>query len=132
MKPEPGDKDTAGPTGWQTDASGGVTPGGSRFVSAGPVASALSGSALGGAIEGVANEFVGLGIPETDARHYEDKLRDGGFLISVHTEDLEEIRRARLILDRARACHISSVRWSRMMPAQIEMATSEHAAPLPS
>ena len=55
---------------------------------------ALSGAAIGAAAGGIAGGLIGMGIPEIEAKRYEGKLQDGNILISVHTENTDEITRA--------------------------------------
>ena len=59
---------------------------------------ALSGAAVGAAVGGLAGGLVGMGIPEYEAKMYEDKLKAGKILISVHTDDSNERDRARDLL----------------------------------
>ena len=67
---------------------------------AGPVMAALNAGAAAG---GIAGGLIGLGIPELEARGYEGKVKEGRILISVHTEDIGDIARARDIFQQARA-----------------------------
>ncbi len=69
---------------------------------------ALSGVAIGGAVGGIAGALIGMGIPELEAKRYENKLRAGNILISVHTENSDEIKRATEIFTNARAQDICS------------------------
>lgn len=74
-------------------------PGVGPFVAAGPLIAALSGATLGATAAGIVGGFIGLGIPEVEAKNYEDKLRTGNFLISVHARDDEEIQFAMKVLE---------------------------------
>jgi uncharacterized membrane protein len=56
---------------------------------------ALSGAAIGAGVGGLAGALVGLGIPEYEAKRYEGKVKEGGILISAHSENNDEIRRAK-------------------------------------
>src|SRR5713101_7316843 len=49
----------------------------------------------------------GLGIPEYEAKQYEGKILKGNMLISVHTEDGDEVDRAKEIFKREGAQDIS-------------------------
>src|SRR5664279_4381543 len=62
-------------------------PGVGPFIAAGPIMAALSGAAIGGTTGGIVGVLVGLGIPEIEAKRYEEKLKSGNYLISVHTHD---------------------------------------------
>ncbi|HEX8371466.1 MAG TPA: hypothetical protein VF585_01695 [Chthoniobacterales bacterium] len=70
-------------------------PGVGPFIAAGPIMGALSGLGIGATTGGVVGGLIGLGIPEYEARLYEEKLKSGHYLISVHTEDGDEISRAK-------------------------------------
>ena len=48
---------------------------------------ALSGAAVGGATGGIIGGLLELGIPEYEAKQYEDNLRAGNISISIHTEN---------------------------------------------
>jgi hypothetical protein len=54
----------------------------------------LGGAAIGGAAGGTTGGLIGLGMPEYEAKQYQGKLRDGNILLSVHTEDGEQAKRA--------------------------------------
>jgi uncharacterized membrane protein len=64
---------------------------------------ALSGAAAGAAAGGLTGALVGLGIPEYEAKQYEAKVKGGNILISVHTDDSEQRRRAKEIFERNKA-----------------------------
>lgn len=50
---------------------------------AGPLAAALAGLGAGGATGGILGALIGAGIPEDRAKHYEDRLNNGGILVGV-------------------------------------------------
>jgi uncharacterized membrane protein len=64
---------------------------------------ALSGAAVGAGAGGIAGGLIGLGIPEIEAKRYEGKVKAGNLLLSVHTENSEEITRAKDIFTKAGA-----------------------------
>ena len=78
-------------------------PGVGAFIAAGPIMAALSGAALGAATGGVIGGLIGLGIPEIEAKVYEEKLRTGNYLIAVHALDEEQIAQASDIFTEAGA-----------------------------
>jgi len=82
-------------------------PGVGPFIAAGPIVAALSGAAVGAAVGGVAGGLIGLGIPEFEAKRYEGKVKAGNILLSVHTENGDEIARAKKIFEEAGAQDIS-------------------------
>ncbi len=78
-------------------------PGVGPVIAGGTLATALATAAAGGAIGaaagGLTGALVGLGIPDDRARHYNDRVNRGDYLVMVDgTED--EIRRAEPILSR--------------------------------
>jgi hypothetical protein len=83
-------------------------PGVGPFIAAGPVMAALGGAAIGAGAGGLIGALVGLGIPEYEAKRYEGKLREGNILISVHSDNRDETKRAKEILERDGADEISS------------------------
>jgi hypothetical protein len=83
-------------------------PGLGPFIAAGPIMAALSGGAIGAGVGGLTGALVGLGIPEYEARRYEGKVKEGGILISVHSESNDETNRAKNIFKEEGAHDISS------------------------
>lgn len=84
-------------------------PGLGALIAAGPIMGALGGAAAGGATGGIVGALIGMGIPEFEAKAYEDKLRDGNYLIAVHNVDGKHAGNVRDILKHEGAEHISSV-----------------------
>ena len=97
-----------GALGWLVGIGALTLPGVGPFIAAGPVLVALSGAAVGGAIGGIAGALIGMGIPEIEAKLYESKIQSGHILISVHTENPDEIHKARGIFDALKAHDITS------------------------
>lgn len=97
-----------GALGWLAGIGALAIPGVGPLVAAGPLAAALSGAAVGGAVGGIAGALIGMGIPEYEAKRYEGKVREGGILISVHTEDAEEAELAEEIFKDEDAQDIAS------------------------
>jgi hypothetical protein len=83
-------------------------PGLGPFIAAGPIMAALSGGAIGAGVGGLTGALVGLGIPEYEAKRYEGKVKEGGILISVHSESNDETNRAKDIFKEEGAHDISS------------------------
>src|SRR4029434_4126776 len=57
-------------------------PGVGPFIAARPIMAALSGAALGAPTGGLVGGLIGLGIPEIEAKRYEQKLRAGNYLVA--------------------------------------------------
>ncbi len=92
-----------GALGWIAGIGALAIPGAGPFIAAGPIMAALSGVAIGGAVGGIAGGLIGLGIPELEAKRYEGKIKQGNILISVHTENSDEIKKAKEIFTAAGA-----------------------------
>ena len=97
-----------GALGWLAGIGTLAIPGLGPFIAAGPIMGALSGAAAGAAVGGIAGALIGMGIPEHEAKLYEGKVRGGNILISVHTEDGEERRRAKEVFEGAGAEDVST------------------------
>jgi hypothetical protein len=94
--------------GWLVGIGTLAIPGLGPFIAAGPIMAALGGAAVGGATGGIIGALVGLGIPELEAKHYDERIRGGHTLITVRTEDLTERDRARAIFERHGADDINT------------------------
>lgn len=81
-------------------------PGVGPLIAAGPILAALSGAAAGATVGGITGALVGLGIPEIEAKQYENKVKDGNILVSVHAEDEERRDRAKAVLTQNHASDI--------------------------
>jgi hypothetical protein len=97
-----------GVLGWLVGIGALAIPGVGPFIAAGPIMAALGGAAIGAAAGGLVGTLVGMGIPEYEAKRYESKLREGRILISVHSEDSNQTKRAKEILERDHAEDIAT------------------------
>ncbi|MGH7796442.1 MAG: DUF3341 domain-containing protein [Candidatus Binatia bacterium] len=97
-----------GVLGWLAGIGAIAIPGVGPFIAAGPIMAALAGAGVGGTVGGITGSLVGLGIPEYEAKRYEGRVRKGGYLVSVHCDDSEWMRRAKDILRQSGAEDISS------------------------
>jgi hypothetical protein len=95
-----------GALGWVAGIGALAIPGVGPFIAAGPIIAALSGAAVGATVGGIAGGLIGLGIPEIEAKRYEGKIKQGNILISVHTENSEEITVAKDLFAKAGALDI--------------------------
>jgi hypothetical protein len=57
---------------------------------AGPIAGALAGAGAGAVTGGVIGGLIGLGIPEPNARAYQEALQKGGVILGVEPHDAED------------------------------------------
>ena len=69
--------------GWLVGAGTLAIPGLGAFMAAGPIMSAIAGAGIGGTVGGLTGGLIGLGIPEYEAKNYEEFIKKGGKLISV-------------------------------------------------
>jgi hypothetical protein len=93
--------------GWLVGIGALAIPGLGAFVAAGPIMAALGGAAAGAATGGLAGLLIGYGMPEYEAKRYEGKVKAGNILLSIHTEDGDEVTRAKDIFKRAGAEDVS-------------------------
>jgi hypothetical protein len=69
---------------------------------------ALAGAGVGGAIGGITGALIGMGIPEYEAKRYEGRVKEGGILLSVHSDNSDWTKKAKNILERTGAEDVSS------------------------
>ena len=97
-----------GTLGWLVGIGALAIPGLGPFIAAGPIMAALAGMGVGGAIGGITGALIGMGIPEYEAKRYEGRIKEGGILLSVHSESSDWTKKAKQILERTGAQDISS------------------------
>jgi hypothetical protein len=97
-----------GVLGWLAGIGTLAIPGIGPLIAAGPIVAALTGVGVGGAIGGITGALVGMGIPEYEAKRYEGRIKQGGILLSVHSDNSEWTEQAKEILQRTGAQDISS------------------------
>jgi hypothetical protein len=102
-----------GGLGWLAGIGALAIPGLGPFIAAGPIMAALAGAGVGGAVGGLTGALIGMGIPEYEAKRYEGRVKDGGILLSIHSDTSAEIKTAKEILERTGAQDISSTGESR-------------------
>lgn len=83
-------------------------PGVGPLIAAGPIMAALSGAAVGAAVGGIGGALIGMGIPEFEAKRYEDMVKGGNILMSAHSETSENTKRIKEIFKSAGAQDIST------------------------
>ena len=121
-----------GALGWLAGIGMLAIPGVGPFIAAGPIVAALAGIGAGGALGGTVGALIGLGIPEYQAKRYEGRMRKGGILLSVHTDDHDWASKGRQILEQTGAEDISSTGETKGDFANTDRPTArvEHEAPI--
>jgi Alternative complex III, ActD subunit len=97
-----------GTLGWLAGIGALAIPGLGPFIAAGPIMAALAGVGVGGAIGGVTGALIGMGIPEFEAKRYEGRIKEGGILLSVHSDNSDWTKKAKDILERSGAQDVAS------------------------
>jgi hypothetical protein len=90
---------TGGVLGWLIGIGALMIPGVGPLVAAGPIVAALAGAGAAGVAGGLVGGLVGAGIPEVEAKRFAGRIREGGYLISVHCDDSDWAKRAEEILE---------------------------------
>jgi len=88
-----------GVLGWLIGVGMLAIPGVGPLMAAGPIVAALAGAGAAGATGGLVGAMVGAGIPEIEAKRYAGRIREGGYLVSVHCDDKDWAKRAEEILE---------------------------------
>jgi hypothetical protein len=88
-----------GVLGWLIGIGALTLPGIGPLVAAGPIVAALAGAGAVGATGGLVGGLIGAGFPEVEAKRYAGRIREGGYLISVHCDDRDWASRAKEILE---------------------------------
>jgi len=60
-----------------------LIPGVGPVLAGGVLGSTLAGAGIGAATGGLVGALIGLGVPEADARHFDQGFREGGTLVTV-------------------------------------------------
>lgn len=81
---------------------------GLNIVVSGALVSAMAGLGAGAASGGIIGALVGAGIPEHEAKIYENEVKTGAILMAVETEDKEMRDRVKEILEREDAYNIAA------------------------
>src|SRR3954454_7652380 len=65
-------------------------PGVGPIIAGGTLASTLAGAGIGAAAGGLLGALVGMGVPEEDAKHFDQGFRSGGTLVTVSAANRAE------------------------------------------
>lgn len=88
-------------------AIGTITLPGVGLLAAGPVVAALAGGGAGAALGGLTGALVGWGIPEEEAKLYENQIKQGNVLISVNAT-VTQVETVKSIFNKYRAQNIAA------------------------
>lgn len=97
-----------GALGWLAGIGALAIPGAGPFIAAGPIMGALAGAGVGGSIGWLAGALIGIGIPEYEAKMYESRIKEGHILLSVHSDNPEWKKRAKVLLESSGATDIGT------------------------
>ncbi len=84
-----------------------VVPG-LNLIVVGSLAGALAGLGAGAATGGLIGALVGAGIPEHEAKIYEDEIKAGNILLAVKPIDADQKRRVHDLLKKTQAFNIAT------------------------
>lgn len=97
-----------GLAGWLVGLSALAIPGIGPVIGAGIIGTTLAGAGIGAAAGGLIGALGAYGIPEEDARGYEEEVRRGRVLLTVHAIDDEQAQEANAIFASAGGQRVQS------------------------
>jgi hypothetical protein len=71
---------------WGIGIAAGLLPAIGPVIAGGTLAAVAASAALGAAAAGLAGALIGLGIPEEEARYYEDEVHSGRTVVTVRAD----------------------------------------------
>jgi len=92
-----------GTLGWLAGIGAVAMPGFAPLIAAGPLVATITGAGVGSAIGGLAGALIGVGVPEYEAKRYEEAVKKGDILLSVQCSDPRFSESARKLLERSGA-----------------------------
>jgi hypothetical protein len=105
--------------GWLAATNAIIVPGRVPLIVAGPIVVAVAGTGAEGALSGLAGGITWLGIPDSEAKKYQDRIEGGGILLSLHCETPAGADRAKVLLISTGAEEISSTNESDAGPDDV-------------
>jgi hypothetical protein len=85
-----------------------IPTGGLSLVAIGPLAATLAGLGAGGLAGGVVGALVGAGVPEHEAKVYEQDVKSGNILLAVAVDNKDEQKLAEKILKSSDATKVAA------------------------
>lgn len=89
-------------------SAGAILIPGLNLIVSGALIGALTGLGIGGTAGGIVGALVGSGVPEHEAKVYEENVKSGGILIAVRADSDEEETMAKDIFKSAKAESVKS------------------------
>lgn len=89
-------------------AAGTIVIPGLNLVVFGAAIAAAAGAGVGAATGGLVGALIGLGIPEYEAKRYEDEVKDGAILLVVDADSSERADQVKKIFERQDAYNIAA------------------------
>lgn len=90
---------SAGGLSWLGELGASDIAGVGSYTVAGPIRTAIvTGASVDAPTAGIVGALLGMGVPEFEAKRYEERVKAGNILISIHAEDTDERDKARGIL----------------------------------
>lgn len=77
-----------------------IIPGAGPFLAAGTIATTLAGAGIGAAAGAIVGALTGLGIPEEDAKAYNQRISQGDYLVILEGTEAEIDRAGSILRDR--------------------------------
>lgn len=85
-----------------------IPSGGLSLIAIGPIAATFAGFGAGGLMGGLVGALVGAGIPEHEAKVYENDVKAGSILLAVACENKDEQKLAEKILKDTQASRVAA------------------------
>ena len=89
-------------------ATGTVVIPGVNLLVFGAVISAAAGAGVGATVGGLTGALIGMGIPEYEAKRFEDEVKDGAILIVVEADSAERAQQVKDLFNREDAYNIAA------------------------
>lgn len=81
---------------------------GLNIIVTGAIVSSLAGLGAGAAAGGLLGGLIGAGIPEHEAKIYEDEVKNGAVLLAIKPQDNDQKKVIKDILERADSYHLAA------------------------
>ena len=85
-----------------------IPSGGLALVAIGPIAATFAGLGAGGLAGGLIGALVGAGVPEHEAKIFENEVKGGSILLAVSVENKDEEKLAEKILKSSEATKVAA------------------------